>query len=151
MRVALGCDHRGLVLKQAVMRLLGEMGHEFKDYGCFDTVSVDYPDIAVQVGRAVVSGLADYGVLVCSSGIGMSIAANKVKGVRAALCGDMLSARRARLHNDANVLCLGQDIIGEGLAMEVVKTFLSTSFEGGRHARRLSKVQEIEGSFLDTA
>ncbi len=151
MRVALGCDHRGLVLKQAVIRLLGEMGYEFKDYGSFDTVSVDYPDIAVQVGRAVVSGLADYGVLVCSSGIGMSIAANKVKGVRAALCGDMLSARRARLHNDANVLCLGQDIIGEGLAMEIVKTFLSTSFEGGRHARRLGKVQEIEASFLDTA
>jgi len=144
MRIALGCDHRGLALKQAVMKLLGEMGYEFKDLGSFDTASVDYPDIAVQVGRAVVSGQADYGLLVCSSGIGMSIAANKVRGVRAALCGDTLSARRARLHNDANVLCFGQDIIGEGLAMEIVKTFLTTGFEGGRHARRLDKVREIE-------
>lgn len=151
MQIALGCDHRGLALKQAVVRLLGEMGYEFKDFGSFDTASVDYPDIAVQVGRAVISGQADYGVLVCSSGIGMSIVANKVKGVRAALCGDMFSARRARLHNDANVLCLGQDVIGEGLAMEIVKTFLTTGFEGGRHARRLDKVREIEAKFLDSA
>ncbi|MEW6142981.1 MAG: ribose 5-phosphate isomerase B [Chloroflexota bacterium] len=149
MRIVLGCDHRGLVLKQAVMRLLGEMGHEFEDLGSFNTVSVDYPDIAVKVGHTVASAQADYGVLVCSSGVGMSIAANKVKGVRAALCGDMLSARRARLHNDANVLCLGQDIVGEGLAMEIVKTFLTTGFEGGRHARRLDKVREIEAKFLD--
>lgn len=151
MLIALGCDHRGLVLKQAVIKLLDDMGYESKDLGVFSGVSVDYPDVAVQVGRAVASGQVDYGVLVCSSGIGMSIAANKVKGVRAALCGDTFSAQRARLHNDANVLCLGQDIIGEGLAVDIVRTFLTTGFEGGRHTRRLDKVRELEAKFLDRA
>lgn len=151
MRVVIGCDHRGMILKQAVIRLLNEMECEFQDVGVFDTAPTDYPDIAAKVGRTVATHQADYGVLVCSSGIGMSIAANKIRGVRAALCGDTLSARRARLHNDANVLCLGQDIIGEGLALEIVKAFLNTGFEGGRHARRLDKVRDIEAGFLDTA
>ena len=144
MRVACGCDHRGLTLKQAIMKLAVEIGHECEDAGCYDTSPVDYPDIAQRVAEAVATGKADRGILVCSSGVGMSITANKVRGIRAALCHNAFTARLARQHNDANVLCLGANVLGEGLAEEIAKTFLTTGFEGGRHARRLEKVAALE-------
>ena len=144
MHIALGCDHRGLGLKQAIISFITETGHSYEDFGCYDTTPVDYPDIAQKVAVAVAGERFDCGVLVCSSGIGMSIAANKVKGIRAALCHDPFMARRARQHNDANVLCLGEDIVEQDLAKEIVQTFLNTEFEGGRHARRLEKIKALE-------
>ncbi|MFH1484598.1 MAG: ribose 5-phosphate isomerase B [Chloroflexota bacterium] len=144
MRVAIGCDHAGLNLKQAVMSVLSEMGHEYEDFGCYDNASVDYPDICQCVAQAVARGDFEHGILVCSTGIGMSMAANKVHGIRAALCHDTFSARRTREHNDANVLCLGEWVVGLGLAAEIVKTYLASEFVGGRHARRLDKMQAIE-------
>lgn len=144
MRIAIGCDHRGLNLKMAIMELLSELGHEYEDLGCYDTGSVDYPDTGGKVAQAVAKRRVDHGILVCSTGIGMSIAANKVPGVRAALCHDTFSAQRSRAHNDANVLCLGEWVVGEGLAKEIVKAYLSAEFEGGRHARRLEKVRALE-------
>jgi len=144
MHIALGCDHRGLGLKQAIISFITETGHSYEDFGCYDTTPVDYPDIAQKVAVAVAGERFDCGVLVCSSGIGMSIAANKVKGIRAALCHDLFMARRARQHNDANVLCLGEDIVEQDLAKEIVQTFLNTEFEGGRHARRLEKIKALE-------
>ena len=149
MKIAIGCDHRGIALKQALMRFLKDSGHELIDFGTNELASIDYPDIARVLGKAVAEGQAEFGVLICSSGIGMSIAANKVRGILAALCHDTFSARRARLHNDANVLCLGQDILGEGLAFDILATFIENRFEGGRHAKRLDKVREIEAKFLD--
>lgn len=141
MRIAIGCDHRGLNLKQAIIRSLSETGHQFEDAGTNDTASVDYPDIAIKVGRAVASGKAEYGILICGTGIGMCIAANKIKGIRAANCSDTFSAVRGRAHNNANVLCLGGDILAEVLALEIVNTFISTEFLGGRHQRRLDKME----------
>jgi ribose 5-phosphate isomerase B len=143
-RIALGCDHRGLELKQAIMGLLDELGHDYYDFGTNSIDPVDYPDIATQVAGAVAAGEFDQGILICSSGIGMSIAANKVKGVRAALCCGTLGADRARRHNDANVLCLGQDAMDVNAALDIVKVYLTTSFEGGRHLRRLDKIRGIE-------
>jgi len=143
-RIAIGCDHRGLELKQSIMEMVAEAGHEYDDFGCYTTESVDYPDIAKEVGEAVARGDFEFGILVCDTGIGMSIASNKVKGIRAALCHDAFTARRARQHNDANVLCLGtgqaQDTIGK-----IVETFISMEFEGGRHLRRLNKIKALEG------
>ena len=144
MRIALGCDHRGLKLKQAIKELLTAAGHEYEDFGCYGSDSVDYPDIAKQVAGVVASGKFDHGILICSSGIGMSIAANKVKGIRAALCCSVLAAERARKHNDANVLCLGEDALDQASALDIVKVYLSTAFEGGRHLRRLQKVHMLE-------
>ena len=144
MLIAIGCDHRGLNLKKAIMELIAELGHEYEDLGCYDTGSVDYPDTGGKVAQAVARGRVDHGILVCSTGIGMSIAANKVPGVRAALCHDTFSAQRSRAHNDANVLCLGEWVVGEGLAKEIVKAYLAAEFEGGRHARRLEKVRALE-------
>ncbi len=144
MLIAIGCDHRGLNLKMAIMELLSELGHEYEDFGCYDTGSVDYPDTGGKVAQAVARGRVDHGILVCSTGIGMSIVANKVPGVRAALCHDTFSAQRSRAHNDANVLCLGEWVVGEGLAKEIVKAYLAAEFEGGRHARRLEKVRALE-------
>jgi len=149
MRVALGCDHRGLKLKQAIMKLLAQLGHEYQDFGCYSSDPVDYPDIAQKVAEAVVSGKFDHGILICSSGIGMSIAANKVRGIRAALCCNTFGAERARRHNDANILCLGEEAIEPSLALDVVRVFLSSSFEGGRHLRRLEKIQRLETASLD--
>ncbi|MEA3253445.1 MAG: ribose 5-phosphate isomerase B [Chloroflexota bacterium] len=144
MNIALGCDHRGLKVKQAVIEFLSEMDRSYHDFGCYSTESVDYPDIAREVGEAVASGKYEQGLLICSTGIGMSIAANKIKGIRAALCCDAQSAQRARQHNDANVLCLrGEDIELEA-ALEIVKAYLSSTFEGGRHARRLKRVEDME-------
>ncbi|MGD0352083.1 MAG: ribose 5-phosphate isomerase B [Dehalococcoidia bacterium] len=146
MRIALGCDHRGLALKQTIMSLLDELGHDYQDFGGYSTDPVDYPDIAKQVAEAVVSGDFDQGILICSSGIGMSIAANKVKGIRAALCCGTLGADRARRHNDANVLCLGQDALDTASALDIVRVYLSTAFEGGRHLRRLEKIRGLEAA-----
>jgi len=147
--IALGCDHRGLKLKQAIIDLLTELGHDYKDFGCYSNDPVDYPDIAKQVAEAVASGKFEHGILICSSGIGMSIAANKVKGIRAALCCNTFAAERARWHNDANVLCLGEDTHERTSALDIVKVYLSTTFEGGRHLRRLEKIRNLEAAYLD--
>jgi len=149
MRIALGCDHRGLKLKQAIMELLDKLIHDYQDFGCYDNESVDYPDIARSVAEAVMSVRFDHGILICSSGIGMNIAANKVKGIRAALCCDTFSAQRARQHNDANVLCLGEDVIEQDLALDMVKVYLAATFEGGRHLQRLEKIRALETDSLD--
>jgi ribose 5-phosphate isomerase B len=144
MRIAIGSDHRGFALKEALKELLGEMGHEWVDFGCQGEEAVDYPDIARPLGEAVAAGEYQRGILICGNGIGMSIAANKVRDVRAALCHDTFAARLARQHNDANVLCLGAWSIGRGLAEEIVRAFLSEEFEGGRHVRRIEKIQAME-------
>ena len=144
MRIAIGCDHRGLNLKKATVELLSQMGHSSEDFGCYDTTAVDYPDIGSRVAQAVAEGRFDHGILICSTGVGMSMVANKVPGVRAALCHDTFSAGRCRQHNDANVLCLGESVAGEGLAGEIVKAYLSAEFEGGRHSQRLEKMRELE-------
>ena len=144
MRIALGCDHRGLELKRAIMALLDELKYDYHDFGAFSTDSVDYPDIAKQVAEAVAAGDFDQGILICSSGIGMSIAANKVKGIRAALCCGTFGADMARRHNDANVLCLGQNTLDINTALDIVRVYLTTSFEGGRHLRRLEKIRGLE-------
>jgi len=143
-RIALGCDHRGLELKRAIMALLDELKYDYHDFGAFSTDSVDYPDIAKQVAEAVAAGDFDQGILICSSGIGMSIAANKVKGIRAALCCGTFGADMARRHNDANVLCLGQNTLDINTALDIVRVYLTTSFEGGRHLRRLEKIRGLE-------
>jgi len=144
MRIAIGSDHAGFAMKQMIVGLLSELGHSYKDFGCFNSNSVDYPDIARPVAEAVSNKSFDRGILVCSTGIGMSIVANKVPGIRAAVCHDTFSARRAREHNDANVLCLGEWVIGQGLMREIVTTYLSADFAGGRHARRVEKIHAIE-------
>ncbi len=144
MRIAIGCDHRGLNLKQLVIKLITDAQHSYEDFGCYTTDSVDYPDIAGQVAEAVARGDFGCGILVCDTGIGMSIAANKVKGIRAALCRDAFSAQRARQHNDANILCLGAEQ-EQGAVPEIVNTFLTAEFEGGRHQRRLNKIKDMEG------
>jgi ribose 5-phosphate isomerase B len=148
MRIAIGCDHRGLNLKRAIAEFLSEEGHSYEDFGCYNTTAVDYPDIGGRVAQAVAEGRFDHGILVCSTGIGMSIVANKVPGVRAALCHDTFSARRSREHNDANVLCLGEWVVGEGLAREIVNAYLGAQFQGGRHAQRLEKVRDWERQSL---
>ena len=143
MRIAVGSDHRGIKPKEFVKNVLSELGHSPEDLGSYTEDSVDYPDIALKVGRAVASDKSDVGILICDTGIGMCIAANKVKGIRAALCYDTFCAGRARQHNDANVLCLsGRE--GEKEMREIIVAFLSTSFEGGRHQRRIDKISAIE-------
>lgn len=144
MRVALGCDHRGFRIKQAIMEFLPKLNHDYHDFGCYNIESVDYPDIAQKVAEAVTSGDFAQGILICSTGIGMSMAANKIKGIRAALCHDTFTAQRAREHNDANILCLGAENIDVDLALEIVRTYLSTNFEGGRHILRLNKIKALE-------
>ena len=143
MRIAIGCDHRGLNLKQSVIKLITEAGHSYEDFGAYTTDQVDYPDIAKKVAEAVASGDSDRGILICDTGIGMSMAANKVKGIRAALCHEAFSARRARQHNDANILCLA-GANGEGQLSEISDAFLTCEFEGGRHQRRLNKLEAME-------
>jgi ribose 5-phosphate isomerase B len=144
MHIAIGSDHAGFTMKQAIVGLLSELGHKYEDFGCFNCSSVDYPDIARPVAEAVSQKKFDHGILICSTGIGMSIVANKVPGIRAALCHDTFSARRAREHNDANVLCLGEWVIGQGLMREIVTTYLSADFVGGRHAKRVEKIHDLE-------
>ncbi len=143
MRIAIGCDHRGLNLKQFVIKLITEAEHSYEDCGCYTTDSVDYPDIAKKVAEAVARGDFERGILICNNGIGMSIAANKVKGIRAALCHDTFGAQRARQHNDANILCLGAEAEQKPVP-EIVEAFLTDEFESGRHQRRVDKIRVME-------
>ncbi|MBI4322557.1 MAG: ribose 5-phosphate isomerase B [Chloroflexi bacterium] len=144
MRIAFGCDHRALDLKRDLIIYGVELGHTCDDLGTYDEAPVDYPDVACKVAQAVVAGKEDRGVLICGTGIGMSIAANKVNGARAALCHDVFTAGRARQHNDANVLCLGAEVVEKRAAEEILRVFMTTAFEGGRHARRVEKMTSIE-------
>lgn len=144
MKLVIGSDHAGLELKRELLQVLAARGVEFQDLGTYEGDSVDYPDFAVKVARLVGSGEYPLGVLVCGTGIGMSIAANKRRGVRAAVCTSEFEARMARAHNDANVLCLGQRVVGPGLARSILEAFLDQEFEGGRHVRRVRKIQEAE-------
>jgi ribose 5-phosphate isomerase B len=145
MQLVIGCDHAGLDLKRELLAHLKDAGHAVQDVGTHDSTSIDYPDYAEKVARAVADGQAQLGLLVCGSGQGMCMAANKVHGVRAAVCSDTFSAHAVREHNDANVLCLGQRVVGPGLAQEIVDSFLNAEFEGGRHARRVGKIMDLEG------
>jgi len=145
MRIALAADHAGFEVKQRLLELLRADGHAVQDLGTGGPESVDYPDFACAVARRVAAGDVDRGVLVCGTGIGMSIAANKVPGVRAAKCNDTFEASLCRAHNDANVLCLGARVVDEGVMAEMVRIFLGQPFEGGRHARRVSKLEPAEG------
>ena len=144
MRIAVGCDHRGLELKQFIIKLITEAKHSYEDFGGYTADSVDYPDIAQKVAEAVARGDFERGILICDTGIGMSMAANKVKGVRAALCHNAFGARRARQHNDANILCLGA-AAGQGSVPEIVEAYLTSDFQGGRHQQRLNKIRAMEG------
>ena len=146
-RIAIGSDHAGYLLKDHLVGLLIASGYEVDDQGTFSTESVDYPPICAGVGRTVRDGKADFGIVLGGSGQGEQLAANKVRGVRAALCNDLYTARMARQHNDANVLSIGARVVGEGLADEIVITFLTTDFEGGRHARRVDQLAELEEEF----
>jgi ribose 5-phosphate isomerase B len=143
-RVVAGSDHAGLILRPEAVKVARARGFEVEDLGPHAAESVDYPDYAQRVGQAVASGAARFGLLVCGTGIGMSIAANKVPGVRAAVCRSEYEARMARAHNDANVLCLGERVTGLGLGAAIVEAFLGTSFEGGRHARRVEKLAALD-------
>ncbi len=145
--IALGCDHAGFPLKEAIKKYLDEKGTEYIDCGAYDTQSCDYPLQAEKTCIKVTSGECDKAILCCGTGIGISIAANKVKGIRAACCSDYFSAKYTRMHNDANVLCLGARVIGEGAALELVDVFLNTEFEGGRHQRRVDQLTELENRF----
>lgn len=144
MRIAIGSDHRGFEAKRRLVNTLRQLGHEVIDVGAEGTESVDYPDYAFQVAIRVSRGEADRGILICGTSIGMCIAANKVRGVRAAPCHDSITAEMSRRHNDANVLCLSADLLGEELIDRMVRIWLETEFEGGRHARRVEKVAKIE-------
>ena len=144
MKIAIGADHAGLPLKRELVEALQSLGHEVKDFGTHSGDSVDYPDFASEVARAVGKPEVDRGVLVCGTGIGMSIVANKYPGVRAAVCTTEFEARMARAHNDANVLCLGQRVVGGGLARAILEMFLGTGFEGGRHEKRVQKIRDVE-------
>jgi len=138
MKVAIGNDHGGIALKDAILAVLAEQGCEVLDHGCASPESVDYPDFGALVCESILQGRAERGILICGTGIGMSMVANRHKGIRAALCQESFSARMSRQHNDANVLCLGARVIGPGLARDIVQTWLQTSFEGGRHLKRIS-------------
>jgi ribose 5-phosphate isomerase B len=144
MNVAVGSDHRGFDFKRRLIALLAELGHGVADHGPDRNESCDYPDFALSVARAVAAGAADRGILVCGTGIGMCIAANKVRGIRAAPCHDTITAEMSRRHNDANVLCLSADLLGEELVERMVQIWLTTEFEGGRHARRVEKIVRHE-------
>ncbi|MHC4404398.1 MAG: ribose 5-phosphate isomerase B [Planctomycetota bacterium] len=144
MRIAVGSDHRGVSLRAKIVHLLNELGHEILDVGTSDDHSVDYPDVAALVAQKVSLREVDRGVLICGTGLGMTIAANKFPGVRAAPCHDDLTAEMSRRHNDLNVLCLSGDMLGERLVDRLLEIFLKTEFEGGRHARRVAKIAQLE-------
>ena len=144
MILAIGCDHGGYLLKQDILIWLEENDYDFEDFGCYNTESVDYPVYAEKVARAVASGECEKGIVICTTGIGVSMAANKVKGIRCALCGDSYSAEMTRRHNDANVLAMGAGIIGPNMAKKITEVFLTTAFEGGRHARRVGLLDNIQ-------
>lgn len=143
--IAIGSDHGGFDLKEQVKKHLVERGFEVKDFGCFDKSSVDYPDFGVAAAKAVADGTCEKGIVVCTTGIGISIAANKVKGIRCALCSEPLGAKMTRLHNDANMLALGGGVIGVNMGLEIVDTFLDTPFSGEeKHSRRINKISRLE-------
>ncbi len=142
--IAIGSDHGGVVLKESIKEFLKQNGYEFKDFGTKPGEPMDYPDIAETVANSIVSGECEKGILVCGTGIGVSIAANKVKGIRAAHATDVFSAKMAKEHNDAHIICLGERITGPGLALEIVKAYLEAEHLGGRHGRRVDKITAIE-------
>lgn len=145
MKIAIGTDHGGFNLKPVLKEYLEKKGIEYKDFGCYGPESVDYNEYAIAVSKAVVSGEYDLGILICGTGIGMSIVANKVKGIRCGHCHDVFSARMTRLHNDANVLAFGERVIGPGLMLDIVEAFIGTPFSGDeRHARRVNKIKALE-------
>lgn len=144
MKVAVASDHRGFEFKQRILSLVNDLGHDALDYGPASQDSVDYPDFAARVAQSVSDGEVDRGILICGTGIGMCITANKFDRVRAAACHDDLTAQMSRMHNDANVLCLSADLLGEALVNRMVETWVSTDFEGGRHARRIQKISMLE-------
>ncbi len=144
MKVAIASDHGGIHIRQELLSLMKEMNIEAVDFGCEGTASVDYPDYAIVVAERVAAGEFDRGILVCGTGIGMSIAANKIAGIRCALVHDMFSAKATREHNDSNVLAMGERVIGPGLATEIARVWLTTEFEGGRHENRVNKITAIE-------
>ncbi len=144
MTIVVGSDHGGFHLKETVKNHLLEKGYEVVDCGTYSTDSCDYPDIAEKATEYILDGRATFGILICGTGIGIGIAANKVKGIRAALCHDVFSAKATRAHNDANILTMGERVVGAGLALEIVDAFLETNFEGGRHERRVKKISALE-------
>ena len=144
MKIAIGSDHGGYILKEDIKKWLADNGYEYSDYGTHSTDSCDYPDIAGVVAKAVATGECQQGIITCGTGIGVSIAANKVKGIRAALCHDTFSARASKEHNDANILTLGERVIGRGLAMDIVAVWLSSHFAAGRHQTRVEKISALE-------
>ena len=144
MKIAMGCDHGGFALKETVKAYLTEQGHQVEDFGCYNLDSCDYPDMGAAAAKAVASGECERGIVICTTGIGISISANKVKGIRCALCSEAQSAEMTRRHNDANVLALGAGMIGVNAAKKIVDVFLSTEFEGGRHQRRVDKMMALE-------
>lgn len=148
MKIAIGCDHGGFELKEAVRGYLEERQIPYEDFGAYNTDSVDYAPIAAKAARAVAAGQADFGVLVCSTGIGISMAANKVKGIRAALCTNEFCAEMTRRHNNANILCMGGLAVSEETGLEIVDAFLHFEFEGGRHQRRIDQIAQIENGEL---
>lgn len=147
MKIAIGCDHGAFQLKNEIIKFLESENYEFKDFGTYSEESCDYPDIALPVAEAVTNKEYDLGILLCGTGIGIGIAANKVPGIRAALCSDTFSAHATREHNNANILTMGQRVVGTGLALDIVKIFLTTEFEGERHEKRIDKISKIEEKY----
>lgn len=147
MKIALGSDHAGFPLKEEIIKHLKNKGIGLEDFGTFSEESIDYPDYALKVAEEVANKNFDFGILVCGTGIGISIAANKVTGIRAALCSDTFSAHSCREHNNANILALGQRVVGLGLALDIVDAFLSAEFQGGRHQNRIDKISNIEAKY----
>ena len=144
MKISMGCDHGGFDLKEDIKVFLTEQGHEVEDFGCYGKESCDYPEFAEAAARAVAEGKCERGIVICTTGIGISISANKVKGVRCALCAEPWSAEMTRRHNDSNMLAMGAGVVGPQLARQIVSAFLGNDFEGGRHQRRVDKMMEIE-------
>ena len=147
MKIAIGCDHGGFQLKNEIIAFLKENGYEVKDFGTYSEESCDYPDYAIKVAEAVAAKDYNFGIIICGTGIGVNIVANKVPGIRAALCSDTFSAHATREHNDANILTMGQRVVGPGLALDIVKTFLTSEFQGDRHIKRIDKITAIEGKY----
>lgn len=147
MKIAIGCDHGGFDLKQEIIKYLESEKYEVKDFGTYSTESCDYPDYALPVAESVAKGEYEFGILICGTGIGIGISANKVPGIRAALCSDTFSAHATREHNNANILTMGERVVGPGLAIDIVKTFLTSEFQGGRHTRRIDKITAIEKKY----
>ena len=148
MKIAIGCDHGGIVLKSAVLEVLNDKGIDSEDLGCFTNDSVDYPDYALKVAEEVSQGKADLGIILCGTGIGISIAANKVKGIRAAVAHDLFTAEMCKRHNNANILAMGGRVISPELAKDMVRIWLDSEFEGGRHLNRINKISEIEQKYF---